>query len=256
MISAVSCPTCNTSAEGVYCSHCGEKVKVERITLRYIVSQVVDVYLGVESGLLHTFIEMIKNPGKLFHEYFGGKRQPFYKPMKYALLMGSLAILMALVLKKRGENLFLDNSTILKGFPELSIFLKDNIATFINGIFMLQFPIMALLTWIRHLKKKYTYGEHLYANALIVGELLAIQLIMDSIMVLGWNIWPNLNLEPIYAYLTIPYIIYAYSSWIHGKIRFPRIILSAGFIIACYAISFILAILVAGVFLYFFTILF
>lgn len=250
------CPTCKHHSEGEYCNACGEHLRPKRITLKYIFLQVSDVYLGVESGLLHTFIELVKNPGQLLRDYFRGKRQPYYKPMKYALLMGSLVILMTIVFKKVDEKAIMENKSLLQTFPGLAVIIKDNFSSFINMIFIIQFPLMALFTWLRHSKLEYTYGEHLYANAYFFGELLALQLILDTIMLMLRSFGSTINLESIYLYVTCIYLVYAYSSWIHGRIRFPKVLLSGLFIMTNYMVSFIVSVLLGMLFIYCYKIIF
>lgn len=246
----LECPTCRYKSEGEFCSACGENIRPQRITFKYIIHQVSDVYFGVESGLVHTFLELIKNPGDLLRDYFRGKRQPYYKPMKYALLMGSLVILMTIAFKGIDEKAIIENKSLLQTFPGVANLMKDNISSFINMVFIAQFPIMSLFTWIRHRKLQLTYGEHLYANAYFFGELLAIQLILDSLMLLLRSFTFNFNLDSMYLFATCIYLVYAYSSWIHGGIRFPKVIVSGLFIMTAYMISFIIAVLLGIMLIY------
>lgn len=248
------CPGCGYSGSEKFCGRCGEKIRPERITLRYILDQWVDVYLGIETGLIHTFICLLKAPGIMIRDYFSGNRQPYYKPMKYALLIASFTIVVTLA-QKGDQVAGLDaNNDIL--FKELYVLFRENISLILNLIAIFQFPIAAFFTWWRNRKANYTYGEHLYVNAWITGELLVFQLLSDGVHWISRRFSANIDPDNIFIYVGAVYFAYVYSSWIHGRIRWPRFILTVLFTGTVYILSYLIALVLCFLLMYVYAILF
>jgi hypothetical protein len=248
------CPACAHPGIEKYCGKCGEKLKPDRITLRYILDQWVDVYLGIETGLIHTFICLFRNPGALIRSYFSGNRQPYYKPMKYALLMASFTIVVTL--SQKGDHLTGTESGKDQLFQELYVMFRENMSMIMNLVVILQFPIAALFTWWRNRRSLFTYGEHLYVNAFIAGQLMACQLIFDAVYWVSKFVSSGLNLDVLYPYLAGGYFAYVYSSWIHGRIRWPRFILTFIFSSIVFISSYIVAVIICFFCMYLYSILF
>ena len=249
----LACPSCGESGNGVYCSYCGEKIKPDRITLNYILNQWVDVYLGVDTGLPTTIWKMLVSPGSFIQSYFQGNRIGYYKPMKFALLMGSLSIL-STILTKDKKSLEIDPSTAVF-FDEFYAFANNDISLIINIVFIFQFPIAAVFTWCRNRKKDFTYGEHLYVNALIAGQIFTFQIFFN---LLNWAIQKlniAINLESSFLFISTFYFAYVYSMWIHKGIKWPTFLktfLASGVV---YILSFLLAAFVCIILLYLYTLL-
>jgi hypothetical protein len=248
----LTCPNCNEAGGGLYCSYCGEKITADRITLPYILNQWVDIYLGIETGLPATIWQMLVSPGKFIHSYFHGKRISYYKPMKFPLLMGSLSIISALLFKDK-KSMEIDSSVGFF-FDEFYAFANNDISLIINIVIIFQFPIAAGFTWWRNRKKGFTYGEHLYVNALIAGQIFVFQIALNLLNWFAELFSTGINFDPIFALLTMFYFAYVYSLWIHRQIKWPHFFkttLASG---AIYIISFLFAFLVCVILLYLFTI--
>lgn len=48
----------------------------------------------------------------------------------------------------------------------------------LTGILMLQFPVIAIFTWLFFRNRKYKFGEHLVANAFFIGEISITRIIL------------------------------------------------------------------------------
>jgi len=252
-LSQTVCLSCSHTGTETYCGNCGEKLKADRITLPYIIGQWIDIYVGIESGLPSTLKNMLLSPGEFIKNYFQGKRIGYYKPMKFALLLGSISIL---------TSVLTTDKTLLKIEEESSLFFKEfyavanqDLGLLANIVLIFQFPIAAIFTWRRNLAKEFTYGEHLYVNSLIVGEIFAFQIISNIIKWIFKLFSLEIDLNTVLS-LAIPfYFAYVYSFWIHGDIRFPRFLktlIGSGVI---YIISILLAMMICYLLIYFFTVL-
>lgn len=252
-LSLLICPSCSQEGNEMYCGHCGEKLKTDRITLPYILNQWIDIYVGIDSGLPATIKNMLIGSGDFINSYFHGKRIGFYNPMKFALLLGSFTILTTLFFT--GETLLeIEPSTDLL-FHEFYQFINKNLNLFINFIIILQFPIAALFTWRRNIKKGITYGEHLYVNALISGEIFIFQIVLNLTNWISKINSLGIIFDVIFPPITALYFAYVYSSWIHGEIKFPKFLKTEIGCWTIYIVSFLLAFLICIFILYLYTIL-
>jgi len=245
---SIPCPACEKSGEGAFCAHCGEDMKPERIDFRYVVSQFFEIFVGFESNrLLHTFRDLAVRPGRTIRMYLQGERKPYYNPVDYALLMGGLVIVWSLFID---DGVFADVQRRNESDPSMTGVAKavwKDPAAFMNTVFLLQFPIAGMFTWLRSLKGSHTYGEHLYANAFLIGQLFAFQLLFNTLLHLFEPGRLMLVLAQGYMVAAFFYYVFAYSQWRHGGVRFPRIILTTLFLSLVYVCSFMLALgLAAG----------
>lgn len=240
------CPTCRQLGEGEYCSHCGEDLEPDRITVRYVLTQFAEIFVGFESNrLLHTFRDMAVRPGTTIRRYLRGTRQAYYNPVDYAMLMGGLSILLSLFLN---ESLFEGRKAAAVGSSEDRAFMAyviDDIGTLMNLALLLQFPIAALFTWLRRMKGHLTLGEHVYANAYLSGQVLAYNLLMLALQrILPFGGFQSF-LSEAYGWFIIGYVAFSYYRWQHANMRFPRVFLSMLFMSAVYVFSLVLAFLIA-----------
>ena len=245
------CPSCGKSGAGEYCMHCGEEMKPERITLRFVVDQFFEMFVGFESNrLLHTFRDLAVRPGRTIRNYLQGERKPYYNPVDYALLMGGLVIVLSLLVD---EDMFSAMGGQNEADPTIPGFLRtawEDPSALMNTLFLLQFPIAGLLTWVRSIKGTYSFGEHLYANAYLIGQLFAYQLLFNSLL-LFFVPGPIFHLLAlVYGVASFLYYVFAYSQWRHGSVRFPRVLLTTVFLSFVYFVSFTLAFLLAAGWLY------
>jgi hypothetical protein len=247
----IGCPSCGRPGDGAFCPHCGEEMKPERITFRYVVSQFFEIFVGFESNrLLHTFRDLAIRPGKTIRRYLEGERKPYYNPVDYALLTGGLVIVWSLLISDGVLADLQRRNAADPGMSELAKKISADPSAFFNSVFLLQFPVAGLLTWLRSMKGGQGYGEHLYANAYMIGELFAFQLLFNSLYYL-FDAGPFLLvLAQVYMFAAFFYYVVAYSQWRHGAVRFPRILLTVPFLAFVYILSFLLAFGLAAGWLY------
>jgi len=81
------CKNCNVAINGDYCSNCGQRTSVHKITFKETFGDLIDTLFSVDAPLFLTLKLLIVNPGKLFREYLGGKRKKYYKPVAFFILM-------------------------------------------------------------------------------------------------------------------------------------------------------------------------
>jgi hypothetical protein len=80
------CPNCESKVNQHYCSNCGQKKVEGRLKWTEIWDEFRDKVVGIEKGLLHTFLMMIKKPGKPALDYVNGIRKKHASPIQYYFL--------------------------------------------------------------------------------------------------------------------------------------------------------------------------
>lgn len=151
-----TCPACKNESGGKICKYCGEDLQPKRITLLKMLKDIPDVFFDLEHGLFYTILTFLKRPGQEIKEYFAGDRKKHYKPLKFVLFIGGFTTFIYSHFK------FTD------GKYQTSF---EEFGTTWNSMFLLlQFPMIAFTTWLLFKSRKYTFGEHLVANAFLIGE--------------------------------------------------------------------------------------
>lgn len=92
------CQHCNEIVEKNYCSNCGQKKNDGTISLKDISQYLAQEVFTLESKLLKTIKCLMFKPGHLAWDFIRGNRSNYYNPIKYFILMGTLAILLRFLL--------------------------------------------------------------------------------------------------------------------------------------------------------------
>lgn len=81
------CPNCLVPATGLYCGHCGQKMKSSLRHFRLIVGEFFNDVLNLDAKLLRTLKPLLLQPGFLSREYFAGRRMHYVSPLKLYFLL-------------------------------------------------------------------------------------------------------------------------------------------------------------------------
>lgn len=158
MNTSSKCLNCDHEMNHNYCSNCGQKTAIHRITFKHFISH--DVLHGLfhlEKGMLYTAKEVLTRPGKAALDYIEGKRIRYYNVFYFILIL-------------IGLNLFLNGyydkfyEYYISKFPEhlnivqtkLDKFMNDNAKIIIFSIV----PVLALNGAILFRKRKLNLSEH------------------------------------------------------------------------------------------------
>jgi len=81
----ILCKKCNCEFQGNYCPHCGQQSKVERITGRYIATEIATVF-NLQKGFFYTVKELVIRPGNSIRTFISEERNRFVKPIAFILV--------------------------------------------------------------------------------------------------------------------------------------------------------------------------
>ena len=178
MIAMKVCKNCGTELSDLYCGHCGQKAKVERITLLFIWHEIVHFFTHIEKGFFFTTGSMLIRPGSTAKNFIEGRRKHYQQPVSYILIWAAIYILFLYWLEKWfGENVAINykeyfgpQATTKFAISHLSILLAILI------------PFQALYLWLLVTKKKYNYVETAIAVIYSLGTLIMLQFVFAVIV--------------------------------------------------------------------------
>ena len=87
------CANCDAKLAGSYCHECGQKHRVERLTVRRFLQDLGRRVFDLKSELLYTTWRLTVAPGSVSREYVHGKRRRYIGPTTYLIVVATLSIL-------------------------------------------------------------------------------------------------------------------------------------------------------------------
>jgi len=93
------CKNCENEIKDNYCSICGQKTTVNKVTFKETLQDLVDAFFSVDAPLLTTLKMLVINPGRLFNEYLNGKRKKYYRPVTFFILMTVIYLVIREIIK-------------------------------------------------------------------------------------------------------------------------------------------------------------
>jgi hypothetical protein len=97
MMDAVTCKNCGQVFEGKYCNNCGEKVlHTHDRSIGHFFEDAIHFITHFDGKFFVTLKTMFRTPGKLSVDYTQGRRQPYFKPVSFFLLLVVLYLLFPL----------------------------------------------------------------------------------------------------------------------------------------------------------------
>lgn len=159
------CSNCHAKTTGAYCQQCGQSTSVHRITFRETLGDFFSSTFALEGQLLRTIKLMIVNPGKLFREFFIGKRKSYYKPVSFFVVLTAVYLIVRALVD---YNPIADVKEIQEGPGKKFVIAGQYMFANINHImFLLVFSIglnQKVFFW-----KKYNLAEYVTVGFYIAG---------------------------------------------------------------------------------------
>jgi hypothetical protein len=86
------CPNCGHDYAGNFCPHCGQKSNMQRFTWKSMLTGILDVWDLSGRSVPSTLLQLCYRPGYLLRDYFQGRRQSYFPPIKLLLLVSLLTL--------------------------------------------------------------------------------------------------------------------------------------------------------------------
>ncbi len=216
-----TCLNCGVENEGHFCSNCGQKLVLSRISFYDVILEFLGTVFNLDSPFPKTIKQLILNPGGMINSFIKGQRKTYYSPIRYLILCLFISILFGELIgfdpianqeamDTRGQN-ELNN----QGY-QVGRFLSDYL-----NFFSLLFPIcIAVVSRLFFWRLNYNLAERTVFGFFIVGQYVLLSLIPISLSLIS----PYLFL--LNYILTIVYLTYGFYSFHDINIKFVRFIKS------------------------------
>ena len=93
MASKSLCKNCQHPVSGAYCSNCGQRTSVFKVTFGETLADLSSTIFNLEAPIWRTLKASFRNPEVLYTEYLSGRRKHYYKPVPFFILMTVLYLL-------------------------------------------------------------------------------------------------------------------------------------------------------------------
>ena len=209
------CKNCNSINVDKYCSNCGQKVHVERYTLKRFFSIILDAF-NLEKGILYTFRMLLIKPGKTIHDYLNGRTKPYFNPLNYLLVAAGIYAVLVLWLNifdttidATNELLNMDSVEESEEVIAMQSRFMESFKSYINLIPLMMIPFSSLISMLFFRSGKLFYGEHLIINSYLFAQGFYITLLVSPVVI----IFPSIKalFGVILALIIISYLAYSFS---------------------------------------------
>ncbi|WP_299113152.1 DUF3667 domain-containing protein [uncultured Winogradskyella sp.] len=207
----MNCKNCHTELQEKddYCKSCGGKVIRRRLSFKNLFEHLSETFFNYDNKLLRTFVQLFKNPEDVIVGYINGVRKKYINPISFFGLSLTLSGISIFIIKKFYMQ-YLDFSTLFEGVEaSQDIFnATSGGALEYNSLFYaFLVPILALISWVTFLDKKYNFTEHiiiyLYSMSLlsillVFAAQIALLIIPKYYLLFSLCVWPLMFLYHCY----------------------------------------------------------
>lgn len=217
----MTCKNCEAPLTGRFCSNCGQKADIHRITFSHVFHDFIHAFTHADKGFLLLIKKLITKPGIVSKEYLDGKRKKYFNPLSFLVITAAIH---ALVSRETGYFKAMGSGSGPQGggggrrMP--AIWIEAFKISNDNGkilTLILMVPLLATLSWMFFRRSKYLISETFVLNSFIVGESHVIRTLIFIPAFLLFPGYANINLYVFETTLLI-YIIIAYKQFFNQNI--------------------------------------
>lgn len=185
------CRNCGQIVEGIFCSNCGQRNDVARLSWKSLAESFISTFVGdgaieekrnnVRYGLLLTLWSLIIHPGKTVDEYLDGRRRKYFNPVTILLLLSGFYALLSVFTGVVNDIPKASDITIIHYLNLLVAYCSSHPAIW----YLLLLPFTAIsYKWIFRKKSDLRYVEYIH-----VGIFVAIFSILLLLVRLPFEWW-------------------------------------------------------------------
>lgn len=168
------CKNCGETLHDLYCSHCGQKARVGRITIIYLWNDIFHFFTHFEKGFLFTSLQMLQSPGKTITRFIYGKRKSYQPPVSYFLIWTTIFILFLYWIEKvYGENKVINYRDYFGPGATTRIAISH-----LSIVLTVIMPFQAFYLYLLVTKKVYNYFETMVATIYSLGTVILLQFVL------------------------------------------------------------------------------
>lgn len=207
------CKNCGSIvyANKKYCADCGAKWIENRITIRSVFADFTDMYIGLDTRFVRTFLDLFKRPETVIKGFINGRRMGYVDAIRYLFISLFFSGIFIFLLKKMNIEMFdpeelrtlYENMGYNEEMINTQVSFMGGYAAFIQDymsfIILLSIPIYAFLGKLTFWGKRYyNYTEQvvvqLYTYSQVAITLAPLNLIVIYFFKDIYFIWSNVPL--------------------------------------------------------------
>jgi Protein of unknown function (DUF3667) len=176
------CRNCGSPTTGRYCSACGQRTEVEKLTLPHLLRELPHVVFHVDRGFFQTLRILFKSPGAAIIGYLDGQRIRYFNPLTLLVLLAGLSAALFTAYPFQ----------FYSGLPRATDEEAQHFGRFVSLSFkfysftlLFYVPVLALITWLAFWRNRRSYGEHIVVNAFVLAGASALMILMFPVFVLA-----------------------------------------------------------------------
>jgi hypothetical protein len=163
-----------------YCPHCGQKTSLNHLSFHDITHDALHYATHADKSIFKLLKNLLTKPGIVAREYIAGKRQKYFKPLNFFLIVAGIVVFMTTLFYKPNDT---RSSQIIQSAQRMEDPVKKQnlldmahrmktvnkiTGKYSNVINMIATPFLTLLFWLFY-HRKFNYVESLISNMYIVG---------------------------------------------------------------------------------------
>ena len=207
----MKCKNCEQQVSDKFCSHCGQRSDVGKITFLKLLSDLTESVFQFNTGLLFTIKELFTRPGTSILEYLNGKRKYHFKPIAYLLLFSTIYFFMAKFTKQATWMNDLITGFSIGAYGNSEDFELPNLISIVVDNFayttLLLIPLFSLASFLCF-PNKANYLEHIVLNSYITGH--------QAILYIFFTILKSITDTKILDFLPV-LVAVAYTFWVYSQ---------------------------------------
>ena len=184
----MKCKNCsaNLRTDFKYCSNCGAKIVLKRISFKGLFADIFERFLNLENNFFKTIGHLTVWPEKVIQGYIDGTRRKYLNPLNYFTITLFLAGIITYsirryALDKLNFDVFGMDISTRGSMKVMNLVLEYN-----NFIFFLYIPIIALAGYLTFNSKSYNIPEYIVTGTYILAHTSVITFPISLIVIIGF----------------------------------------------------------------------
>jgi hypothetical protein len=222
---------CKNCSELIYagkshCANCGCKWLENRITMKQVGNDFADMYIGIDTKFVRTFLDLFKKPEAVILGYMNGRRVNYMDAVRYLLLAMFVTGIYTFVLKNTGiiddimasqtaetirayEQMGMDSTEALEN-SKYAQNMSKQVFEFQGFFLLVSIPFLAVIGRITFWNKRYfnfteqmVFYMYTYGHSIIVTTpftILTVYFFPDALIYIGFVSLPLMYLFNMYCY--------------------------------------------------------
>ncbi len=214
----MNCKNCDTPLDGNFCTQCGQKADIHRITFKHFLHEFFHAFTHTDKGILLLMKELVARPGYVAREYLDGKRKKYFNPLSFLVIVSSLYAYISI---KTG---YYEALTKLSQPPSGrggAIYQETMNVMLNNGKFISLFltPLLiSFFSWLFFIRSKNNMTENLVLNSFLLGQ---IYIVMIVVFIPCYFLFPGIPVavnNMVFHLLMLVYMTVAYRQFFRNNI--------------------------------------